>query len=139
MPAAALNALRRDGIAALEAARSAAYQRPVRLAPSEQSVAYPSDSLSYLGNVFNAKARTFYEKHGVRLIESAYECQQEKGEVSLMVTKHCIRFSLTMCPKQVKGMRPDPLQLTRGQDRYTLKFDCKRCEMHVTGRLNKKG
>ena len=137
LPAAALNGLRRDGIAALEAARSAAYQRPVRLAPSEQSIAYPSDSLSYLGNVFNAKARTFYEKHGVHLIESAYECQQEKGEVSLMVTKHCIRFSLTMCPKQVKGIRPEPMVLVNGNEKLTLRFDCKPCEMHVVGKLKK--
>ncbi len=81
------------------------------------------------------KTQRFYEKHGVRLIEPAYECQQERGEVSLMVTKHCIRFSLNLCPKQVKGIRPEPLILINGQEKLTLRFDCKPCEMHVVGRL----
>ena len=135
IPAAALNALRREAVEALESARTAAYRRPERLAPLEPPAIYPEDSLTYLGNVFNAKARAFYEKHGVRLIEPAYECQQERGEVSLMVTKHCIRFSLNLCPKQVKGIRPEPLILINGQEKLTLRFDCKPCEMHVIGRL----
>ena len=135
IPAAALNALRREAVEALESARTAAYRRPERLAPLEPPAIYPEDSLTYLGNVFNAKARAFYEKHGVRLIEPAYECQQERGEVSLMVTKHCIRFSLNLCHKQVKGIRPEPLILINGQEKLTLRFDCKPCEMHVVGRL----
>lgn len=139
VPASAINALRRDAVEKLEAARAAAYVRPQRCAAVQPPAAYPAETLSYLGNVSNQAARDFYTAHGVKQIAPAYEQNRETGEVSLMITKHCLRYSFNLCPKQVKGTRPDPLQLTRGQDRYTLKFDCKRCEMHVTGRLNKKG
>lgn len=137
LPASTINALRRRAIDALDDARRTAYQRPERASAQEPPMPYPDDALSYLGNVYNEKARTFYEKHGVKIIEPAFECGQEKGEVSLMVTKHCVRFSLSLCPKQVKGIRPDPLVLINGNEKLTLRFDCKPCEMHVVGRLRK--
>ena len=93
IPASALNSLRRAAVEALDAARITVYQRPKRAAPIEPPATYPEDSLNYLGNVFNSKARAFYEKHGVRVIEPAYECHEEKGDVSLMITKHCLRYS----------------------------------------------
>jgi hypothetical protein len=43
-------------------------------------VPYPQDALSYLANVFNAKARAFYAKHGVKLIDAAYEANEERGD-----------------------------------------------------------
>lgn len=137
IPASAANSLRRAAIDALDVARQAAYQRPPRRAAVEPPALYPDDALSYLGNVFNAKARAFYEKHGVKVISPAYECQQEKGEVSLMITKHCLRYSFKLCPKQVKGIRPDPMVLINGNEKLTLRFDCKPCEMHVIGKLRK--
>ena len=133
--ASAITALRRDAVVALDAARGAARQRPPRRAPVEPPVPYPEDTLSYLGNVANSKARAFYEKHGVRVIAPAYECHEEKGEVSLMITKHCLRYSFNLCPKQVKGIRPDPMVLMNGNEKLTLRFDCKPCEMHVVGKL----
>ncbi|MFW9616370.1 peptidase U32 family protein [Aquabacterium sp.] len=144
VPASAVNQLRRDAIANLEAARAAAYERPVRAKAVEPPVTYPEDSLSYLANVFNHKARDFYAKHGVKVIEAAYESQEELGEVSLMITKHCVRFSLSLCPKQAKGVqgvqgtvRAEPLQLINGKEKLTLRFDCKPCEMHVVGKIKK--
>lgn len=137
IPASALNNLRRQGIEALEAARLAAYQRPPKWDAVSPPAIYPESQLDYLGNVFNAKAREFYTRHGVSLIESAYECDEEKGAVSLMITKHCIRYSFNMCPKEVKGIRPDPLTLVNGSEKLTLRFDCKKCEMHVIGKMKK--
>ena len=137
LPAAAVNALRRDAVAALVAARAAAYARPQRVAPVEPPAAYPENELSYLGNVLNSAARAFYEKHGVTLIAEAYETNAEKGEVSLMITKHCLRYSFNLCPKEVKGIRPDPMTLVNGKEKLTLRFDCKKCEMHVVGKLRK--
>jgi putative protease len=142
VPASFLNALRRDAVAALETARAAAYVRPPRAQPVEPPVAYPEDTLSYLANVFNHKARDFYAKHGVKLIAAAYESHEEDGEVSLMITKHCVRYSLSLCPKQAKGVtgvqgtvRAAPLTLVNGSEKLTLRFDCKPCEMHVMGKL----
>ena len=137
LPAGAVNALRREAVAKLDAARAAAYQRPPRAKPVEPPALYPESELTYLGNVYNQKAREFYTRHGVELIESAYECNEEKGAVSLMITKHCLRYSYNLCPKEVKGIRPDPMTLVNGGERLTLKFDCKKCEMHVIGKLKK--
>ncbi len=137
LPAGAINALRREAVARLEAARLAAHVRAPRKAPAEPPAQYPEEALSYLGNVYNEKARAFYMRHGVRLIDAAYEANGEKGEVSLMITKHCLRYSFNLCPKEVKGIRPDPMTLMHGKDRLTLRFDCKKCEMHVVGRLRK--
>jgi len=142
VPASVLNALRRDVVAALEHERTLAYQRPLRAQPVSPPVPYPEDTLTYLANVFNQKAHDFYAKHGVKVIDAAYESQEETGEASLMITKHCVRFSLSLCPKQAKGVtgvqgtvRAEPLQLINGKEKLTLRFDCKPCEMHVVGKI----
>ena len=144
VPPSLVNALRRDAVAALEAARAAGYRRPQRGTPVDPPVPYPEDTLSYLANVFNAKAHDFYAKHGVKVIAAAYESHEEPGEVSLMITKHCVRWSMSLCPKQAKGVvgvkgtiRAEPLQLINGSEKLTLRFDCKPCEMHVVGRIKK--
>jgi putative protease len=136
--------LRRDAVAQLETARLAAYQRPLRRPATEPPAAYPEVSLSYLANVFNQAARHFYEKHGVKLIEAAYEAHEETGEVSLMITKHCLRHAFNLCPHQAKGVtgvqgqvRAEPMTLVNGNERLTLKFDCRACEMHVMGKIKK--
>lgn len=65
---------------------------------------YPETSLSFLANVYNQAARRFYARHGVTLIASAFEAHEETGEVALMTTKHCLRFSFKLCPKQARAM-----------------------------------
>lgn len=144
VPASSLNQLRRDAVAALEQARLSAWQRPPRKAALEPAPIYPETSLSYLANIYNSLAWQFYRKHGVEVIEPAYEAHEEAGEVSLMITKHCLRFSYNLCPKQAKGVqgvmgqvRADPLILKNGDETYTLKFECRPCEMHVMGKMKK--
>ncbi len=144
IPGSLLNKLRRDAVAALDEARLAAYVRTPRKAASEPPARYPEETLSYLANVYNSAAQAFYSKHGVRLIAAAYEQHEEAGEVSLMITRHCIRFSLSLCPKQAKGItgvqgqvRAEPMTLINGNEKLTLKFDCKPCEMHVIGKMKK--
>ena len=144
VPASVVNGLRRDGIAALESARAQGFARLPRDAAVEPPVPFPEDTLSYLANVYNHKARDFYAKHGVKVIDAAYESHEEEGEVSLMITKHCVRFSLSLCPKQAKGVqgvqgtvKAEPLQLINGKEKLTLRFDCKPCEMHVVGKMKK--
>jgi putative protease len=137
LPVSAINALRREATEQLEAARIASHPRPPRAQPATNPVPYPQEELTYLGNVFNAKARQFYEKHGVKLIEEAYEAGNEKGTVSLMITRHCLRYSFNLCPKEVKHLKPDPMTLINGNEKLILKFDCKACEMHVVGKMKK--
>jgi len=136
-PTSLINGLRREATVKLEEFRQASHPRPPRAAPAANPVPYPQDELTYLGNVFNAKARQFYEKHGVKLIEEAYEAGNEKGMVSLMITRHCLRYSFNLCPKEVKHLKPDPMTLVNGNEKLILKFDCKACEMHVIGKMKK--
>jgi len=105
---------------------------------------YPEESLSYLANVYNSAAQAFYTRHGVKLIAAAYEAHEQAGEVSLMITRHCIRYSLSLCPKQTKGVtgvqgqvRAEPMTLVNGSEKLRLEFDCKKCEMHVMGKMKK--
>jgi len=142
LPSSLLNTLRREAVEQLETERAIHVTRLPRAAPVEPPVPYPQDTLSYLANVFNQKAYDFYAKHGVKIIAPAYEAVQELGEVSLMITKHCVRFSLSLCPKQAKGVtgvqgfvKAEPLQLVNGKEKLTLRFDCKPCEMHVMGKI----
>ncbi|MEQ1595907.1 MAG: U32 family peptidase [Casimicrobium sp.] len=142
VPASTVNALRRDAIEKLEAARAANMPKWTRAVAVTPPAVYPETSLSYLANVYNQAARDFYARHGVKLIADAYEAHTEAGEVPVMVTKHCLRFSFNLCPKQAKGVqgvqgqvRAEPMTLISGGDRLTLKFDCKPCEMHVMGKM----
>ena len=144
VPTSALNKLRRDAVERLEAARFASYARSSRKAAVEPPAQYPEVAVTYLANVYNSAAQAFYEKHGVKLIEAAYEAHEEAGEVSLMISRHCIRYSLSLCPKQAKGVtgvqgtvRAEPMTLVNGSEKLRLEFDCKACEMHVMGRMKK--
>nr|WP_288499981.1 U32 family peptidase [uncultured Pseudomonas sp.] len=140
VPNSQLKSLRREAIEALTAARVAAHPRGGRKAESNPPPVYPESHLSFLANVYNHKAREFYHRHGVQLIDAAYEAHEEEGEVPVMITKHCLRFSFNLCPKQAKGVtgvktKVAPMQLVHGDEVLTLKFDCKPCEMHVIGKM----
>ena len=142
IPASAANALRRDAIVKLEAARLQSMPKWTRARAVEPPAQYPEEQLTYLANVYNQASRDFYAKHGVKMIAAAYEAHTEAGEVPVMVTKHCLRWSFNLCPKQAKGVqgvqgqvRAEPMVLISGSDKLTLKFDCKPCEMHVMGTM----
>ncbi|MEX6501340.1 peptidase U32 family protein [Pseudomonas zhanjiangensis] len=140
VPNSQLKALRREAIEALSAARLAAHPRGGRKAVSVPPPVYPESHLTFLANVYNAKARAFYQRYGVQLIDAAYEAHEEAGEVPVMITKHCLRFSFNLCPKQAKGVtgvrtKVADMQLIHQDEVLTLKFDCKPCEMHIIGKM----
>ncbi|MBI5890307.1 MAG: DUF3656 domain-containing protein [Nitrosomonadales bacterium] len=144
VPSSLANKLRRDAVEKLEAARLAAHQPLPRKAAVEPPAQYPEETLSYLANVYNSAAQSFYAKHGVKLMAAAYEQHQETGEVSLMITRHCIRYSLSLCPRQARGVigvqgqvRAEPMMLVNGSEKLRLEFDCRKCEMHVMGKMKK--
>ncbi len=144
VPSSLANKLRREAVERLEAARIKTCTRLPRKPSAEPPALYPEESLSYLANVNNSAAQAFYTKHGVKLIAAAYEQHQQAGEVSLMITRHCIRYSLSLCPKQAKGVlgvqgqvRAEPMTLANGSEKLRLEFDCRKCEMHVMGKIKK--
>jgi len=139
VPNSLLNQLRRETIQLMEDARLANYQRGSRKPVAVPPPVYPETHLSFLANVYNAKARAFYHRYGVQLIDAAYEAHEEKSDVPVMITKHCLRFAFNLCPKQAKGSikswKATPMQLVHGDEVLTLKFDCRPCEMHVVGKI----
>jgi len=94
---------------------------------------YYSDKITYMGNVSNCKAEDFYKKCGVNNIEKAFELQKNFDGKTVMVTKHCLRYEFGKCPKLVKtiGEKPGPLYLVDNNRKYSLEFNCQRCEMKV--------
>ena len=94
---------------------------------------YVTDSLTYLGNVMNQKARRVYERHGVRHIDDAFEKRHVPDSV-IMFCRHCLRFSMGWCPTHQHGKSPyrEPYYL-KGTDGSTfrLDFDCRNCTMNV--------
>ncbi|ENP7126803.1 U32 family peptidase [Raoultella planticola] len=139
VPNSLLNQLRRETVERLDEARVNAAPRGQRKAVSVPPPVYPETHLSFLANVYNHKARAFYQRYGVKLIDAAYEAHEEKGDVPVMITKHCLRFAFNLCPKQAKGSikswKATPMQLIHGDEVLTLKFDCRPCEMHVIGKM----
>lgn len=133
LPASVVADWRRQVIDKLTAARRITYHRELAsLKPTKHP--FPATGLTYLGNVMNREAQTFYQEHGLQSIAPAYEKQPVPGAV-LMFCKHCLRFSMGWCPTRQKGHSPyrEPYYLV-GTDgkRFRLSFDCKHCQMRVS-------
>ena len=131
IPASVLAELRRETIDKLLQTRKINYRRSVRkIQPTTHP--FPLNKLTYLGNVMNAEAETFYRDHGVKEIEPAFEKVPVEG-AALMFCKHCIRYNLGYCPTHQGGKSPytEPYYLTYKDKKFRLSFDCKNCEMKV--------
>lgn len=133
VPSSLLADMRRAGVEKLLEARRARYPREIakRVQPSE-AMPFPEHQLTYLGNVANGKARSFYQDHGVERIDPAFELSPRK-DVPLMFTKHCLRYSMGWCPTYQKNKSPykEPYYLLYKDTRLRLRFDCKHCRMEV--------
>ncbi len=132
IPASVLTDLRRQAVDKLIAARRMTYQREI-VVFKPTTHAYPQQTLTYLGNVMNARAASFYKDHGVQAIAPAYE-KQPVEEAILMFCKHCLRYSMGWCPIHHRERSPyrEPYYLigTDGKQ-FRLSFDCKNCQMTI--------
>lgn len=132
IPASVLADWRRQVVEKLIAARRITYRKELAVWKQTQHP-FPVTSLTYLGNVMNASATTFYQGHGISSIAPAYE-KQAVPEAVLMFCKHCLRYSMGWCPAHQKERSPyrEPYYLV-GTDgkRFRLEFDCKHCQMKV--------
>ena len=93
-------------------------------------VLYPTEKVSYLGNVINEKSREFYKKHGVEIIEDGLEKLRSNDELVVMTTKHCVRYANNICSKEI-GKPATSLYLVNDKGRFRLDFDCRNCCMKV--------
>ena len=133
LPASVLADFRRQAIEKLIAARHINYRRELAvLRPTTH--AFPQTTLTYLGNVMNARAASFYAGHGVASIAPAFE-QTPVEKAVLMFCKHCLRYSMGWCPVHQRERSPyrEPYYLvsTDGK-RFRLEFDCRNCQMKVS-------
>ena len=132
IPASVLSELRRQLVEQLIIARKVNYRRELAVwKPTTHT--FPQQTLSYLGNVMNTRAASFYQDHGVKEVEPAYEKQPVEAAV-LMFCKHCLRYSMGWCPIHQRERSPykEPYYLV-GTDgkKFRLSFDCKNCQMKV--------
>lgn len=124
--------LRREAVENLMEKRKKRYQRETCTLP-ENHHPYPEDQLTYLGNVANKQAVTFYQDHGVKEIAQAFELKKEEKGV-LMRCRYCLRYAMGWCPTYQKKDSPycEPYFLVYKDQRYRLRFNCRQCEMEIT-------
>lgn len=132
LPASVIADWRRQAIDKLTAARRMTYHRELAVwKPTTH--AFPATSITYLGNVMNNAAQSFYLDHGMSSVAPAFE-KQAVPEAVLMFCKHCLRYSMGWCPTYQSDRSPyrEPYYLlgTDGK-RFRLSFDCKNCQMKV--------
>jgi putative protease len=153
IPASYLTALRRELLAALDSTNLTTYRLPERSPESAEAI-YPLDRLDYRDNVANSLAEQFYTSHGVTSIRPALEVAKSggprqgsasgmasasgKGSVEVMTCRYCLLRELGAC-KRFKSASPaptlsfkEPLTLQSGDISLSLRFDCARCEMHIS-------
>ncbi len=132
VPSSLLADMRREGVELLLSNRKMRYPREIARRKENNDIQFPIQQLTYLGNVANAKARSFYQDHGVKSIEPAFELKQVE-DVPLMFSKHCLRYSMGWCPtyQKVKSPFREPYYLLYKDSRLRLKFDCRNCQMLV--------
>lgn len=132
IPSSELSELRRRAVEKLLEVRRINYPREVVKLPDTHHV-FPAQELTYLGNVMNRSAWSFYQDHGVKRIAPAFEKEAPEHAV-LMFCKHCIRYSMGWCPVHHKTRSPyrEPYSLVSADGRrFRLQFDCKVCQMKV--------
>ena len=132
IPASVLSELRRQLVEQLIIARKVNYRRELAVwKPTTHT--FPQQTLSYLSNVMNTRAASFYQEHGVQQIAGAYEKERVEDAV-LMFCKHCLRYSMGWCPihQRVRSPYREPYFLVSNDGkRFRLEFDCKNCQMKV--------
>ncbi|MCZ2100701.1 MAG: U32 family peptidase [Chitinophagales bacterium] len=134
IPISTVNQMRRDALDQLTEVRIAGYQRKERdIVKTDHP--YPVENLDYTYNVSNHLARKFYQRHGVKEIEKAFELQWNPGKSRVMVTKYCVKYELGKCARYQRDTMgekvKEPLTLKHGDIEYKLKFNCKPCEMEI--------
>lgn len=129
IPVSKLNEIRRTAIDNLRniSKNSYCYQRRNNHTDVTQ---YPVKVLDSSFNISNTYAKAFYEECGCNVRELAPECSENKKNITLMTTKHCLRDFAGVCLKKCKDSRKLFLVDEYGK-KYPLNFDCKNCIMKI--------
>jgi len=129
---AVLNLMRREVLEMLSSVRK---QKPhFDFTREKNSIPFPTKELGHEGNVSNHLALRFYERHGVLNPHKAFELLSDYKGLTVMTTKHCLKYQLGYCLKYDKphiNSLSEPLYLTDGKNKLLLEFDCLNCQMKV--------
>ena len=129
VPMSVIGALRRETLDLLEKERVYRFSiREKSVFIEKQYVKYPVSRLTSQDNVTNRLAAEFYADHGVEHIAEALECCATTAGQCVVVSDYCIRRELGECLLEEPTLRGE-LFLERGEKRYRLGFDCKKCQM----------
>lgn len=88
---------------------------------------------SYMYNIANRLAHSFYEQEGMSDITPAFEIRKPSSPL-VMQCRYCLRHELGQCKKSHKqsGLLKEPLHLRLADGRtFRLEFDCKKCQMNI--------
>lgn len=141
MPSSLLSDLRRMATDRLEQKiRQKGNRHSLRVTPQEADAAVkawqPSyGRFSYLYNIANQQAASFYARHGMSRPAKAFELEPtHTADTLIMQCRHCLRYALGYCVKR-GGKKPtwrEPLflELPDGK-RFRLEFDCRECQMNI--------
>jgi len=132
IPVSVLNGIRRDVLDALTGIRREKYpRRIIRLLPN--TAPYPEKILDFRANVLNNKALRFYERHGAKITEPAFESLSDTVGKTVMTSRYCIRHQLDLCPGHSRSGQHtgEPLKISDRHHTYRLEFDCRQCLMHL--------
>ncbi len=127
-PVSALNELRRNLTEAVLNERLK--NRPAgKGGVKKNNVPYPETCIDYTGNVFNEKAREFYQRHGVKEISPAAETGLDLTGKRVMKTKYCIRQQLNLCTGDTTA--EELVLIDEDGNQFELRFRCPECGMDV--------
>jgi len=131
-PMSELNSLRRKILELLEIERLKNYPKET-FKIKKNDTPYLQETIDYKENVSNKLSEQFYERHGVKSIENAFEVQENHADKEIMITKHCIKYQMGACEKFEKNPKKfsEPLYLEDNNRKYKLEFDSKNCLMKV--------
>lgn len=133
VPSGMLNDLRRSAIEKLSKMRKETLIRKKR-ENQIKIVEYPIKELDYKANIYNGHAQKFYEKRGAKVKEYAAESSKNHTGKELMISRHCIKYTLGLCSKFCKPKEnyKQPFRLIDENNKeYLLDFDCQNCKMSV--------
>ena len=103
---------------------------------------YFVDKGDYTLNVANKLAKAFYEKHGCKITQPAFELLNNTKDLEVMTTKYCIRRESGYCVKECKNIpmewKDDKFVLKGAYQDFIVSIDCKRCVMHIISTCNHK-
>lgn len=128
IPVSEINELRREACESLKKTILEQYESTMpALNLTQNNVQYPlSEPNDYRLNVANEKSKQFFQRHGVKVNQPAFEIQHQLN-VPLMTTKYCIRYQMHACKKG----NAEPLFLSDKSHNFRVEFNCEKCEMNI--------